>query len=173
MTGTATQTFWQRNRPKTLLEWLVIIAILIVLIALWFAPVTWVSDGTITLPVHVRVFDPTSGAPISNAKVGVLRYRTISGTDDIEPLETDLAHIIRNPTNAAGSVSIDQMFYTNASDRNPIPRAHLSGVWVIVEADGYHRALLTVGNVSVPTAELRKRGEILVPVGLLPNPAKK
>jgi hypothetical protein len=166
MAGTATD-IWERIRPKTLIEWLVVFAIIAVLIALLLPGPQWISDGDITIPVHVRVFDPSSGKPIPNAQVGILRYRTIFSSSDIEPLEENLAHVTKTPTNDAGSVSINQMFYTNASDRNPVTRAHLGGVWIIVEADGYDRAFVPVRNESLPTAELRKRGEILVPVALL------
>ena len=166
MTGTAA-TVWQRIRPKTLIEWLVIVAIAGVLVALFLEPVTWVSDGSITVPVHIRVFNPVTGTPIQNARVGIVRYWPLGDQSKFEPLEKSLDGIIQNTTNERGSIITNLQFDVTASNRRPIPRAHLSGTWIVVDADGFDKAFVPIRHESLPTAELRTRGEIVVPVGLL------
>ncbi len=161
---------WQRK--LTCLEWAVIIAIVTVIAALILpsAKWAWAASGEITTPVQVLVFDPTTQQPVVGARVGILRYPHVFGLEDIHETHQLLADVPRHATDAAGLVTIEQRFSTGAGYQRPIPHAHVSGVWLIADAAGYGRVLVPVRYESMPSAELRNRGKLFVPVALLPNP---
>lgn len=159
---------WQRK--LTFLEWAVIIAIVTVIAALILPAAKWAASGEITTPVQVLVFDPTTQQPVVGARVVILRYPHVFGLEDIHETHQLLADVPRHATDAAGLVTIEQRFSTGAGYQRPIPHAHVSGVWLIAEAAGYGRVLVPVRYESMPSAELRNRGKLFVPVALLPNP---
>jgi hypothetical protein len=69
-------------------------------------------------------------------------------------------------TAANGIAVVPFKFYTNASNKNPITRAHTSYAWVIVHAEGYGGTVVPVRHESTPTKQLREQG-LMVPVGLI------
>jgi hypothetical protein len=162
---------WLR-RPM-LIEWLVIVAITCVLVALIVPGAKWASSGDITIPVQVQVFDPISAKPVVGARVGISRFRWWFDQADIVNSQNLLADVQAHATDEAGSVVIDHKFSTGANHERPVTHAHLPGAWVIVEADGYGRVLVPVNNTSFPSGELRKRGKLVVPIGLCPLPRNK
>jgi hypothetical protein len=74
----------------------------------------------------------------------------------------------RGTTDAAGSTIIEYEFGTSASHEHPSPRAHLMNYSVQVEADGFGGVVVPVGNDERQTSEMRKDGEVVVSIGLLP-----
>jgi Flp pilus assembly pilin Flp len=169
------QAFKRRLAGFTGLEWIVIVAIIAVLIALLYPQTQWVSDGSIRLPVRVIVIDAEQGTPISGAKVLVsrgpwakdpkaldeLRDRFASGFID------DLPQKYFATTDEKGVAVIEHEFFTSASDRRPVSHAHLDYNWVRVEAEGYRAAFVPVRDESQPTALLRKQGEVLVQIEMI------
>ena len=57
----------QQIIPKTWLEWLVVVAIAVVLAALLLAQPKWAADGSIDVLVQVHVFDAETMRPIQGA----------------------------------------------------------------------------------------------------------
>lgn len=159
---------WQRATKITVVEWLVILLIVGILAALLLlVPAQWVSDGVITLPVRVLVFDPLSEQPIVNAQVAIMKAPPVSSLDDVHQLHDRLPPVLKSTTGQTGSVVIKFTFETNASNQRPVKRAHVGNAWVVVEAAGYGGVVVPVRYASQSTAELRKQGELLVTIGLL------
>ncbi len=161
-------------RRPTLIEGLVVMAIICVAVALLLPPVQWASSGDITVPVRVIVFDAAQGTPISGAQVLVVRSPPTEVPSFMTDLQERVPHRIadypedrRSVTDSSGQAIIQYSFRTGAGNQHPIPSAHLSFYWGSVLAPGYGGSVTPVRYESVPTAELRKRGELVVPVGLL------
>ena len=160
-------------RRLTLLEWLVVIAIVAVVILLLIPAVKWAADGDIRFPVRVFVFDAAHGTPIANAQVGVFRapsrpdVRSLeAGRDSYDP-KIRVRDSDSGTTDAGGAVVINNEFTTGANYLRPTMYAHLRGTWVHVQADGYGGVVVPVRHDSLPTATLREQKELLVPVGLM------
>lgn len=159
----------------TLIELLVLIAIVAVLGALLFAPAKWASSGNIRFPVRVIIFDAVHGKPIADAHVGIFRAAPIRDRKLLEeqPDEYSPAHRLRDEdtgtTGADGAVVINYEFRTGANHDRPTSHAHLSWAWVYVRAEGYGNVVTPVRYESEPTAILRAQKELLVTVGLIPT----
>lgn len=145
---------WLRTiLPKTLLDWLVVIVIVVILGALLLPPAQWVADGTIDVPVRVVVFDAVTTRPITDAAVAIVGAPSAAGVFGLEQRREVVANTLPAidredfsvRTNETGTATIDVKFDTVASNRNPERRAYTGSFWVIVSADQY-------GRVVVPCA---------------------
>ncbi|HEY4262280.1 MAG TPA: hypothetical protein VGM98_19120 [Schlesneria sp.] len=169
------QSIKRRLAEISSLEWIVIVAIIAVLIALLFPQPQWASSGSIRLPVRVHVFDSVHGTPISGANMMVIRGPWAGDPKAPEELRerfasdpiSDLPQKYFATTDENGIAVIEYEFFTGASHRRPVSHAHLDYNWVRVEAERYGDAVIPVRQESVPTALLRKQGEVLVEVGLI------
>lgn len=169
--------FSRWNRKLTLVEVTVIVVILTVLYELLTAKPIWVSDGTIRSPVRVFVFDATNRRPIANAECAVLHappIRDASSLTKDHPVFDNVSmkewpQSCRGTTDETGSASIEHTFGSSASNNHPNTRAHLMNEWIRVEADGFGGVAIPVGYDERPTSEIRKDGEIVVSIGLLPK----
>ncbi|MCA9021479.1 MAG: hypothetical protein KDA74_15125, partial [Planctomycetaceae bacterium] len=95
----------KRSAPKTLIEWLILIAVITVLIALLFPEAQWISSGSLTVPVEITVFDSESGEPIENASVLIVRLYLVNNED--APLRLgSLASDEGNTTDESGMVKV-------------------------------------------------------------------
>jgi hypothetical protein len=122
------QAIKRRLAEITGLEWIVIVAIVAVLIALLYPQTQWVSDGSIRLPVRVIVFASEHGTPISGAKVMVSRgpwAKDPKALDELrdrfasEPIG-DLPQKYFATTDEKGVAVIEHEFLTGASHRRPV-----------------------------------------------------
>lgn len=162
------------KRP-TLTEFLVVITITLILIALILPSVKWASSGSIQLPVRIVVFDAARARPIEGAQVAILWAPPLVGERKIEEyrdrfpadLFEDLAAEDRHLTGAEGTVVVDHEFQTGGSHRRPV-HAHLRWYWVMVVAEGYNGVVIPVRHESQQTAFLRDQKELLVTIGLMP-----
>lgn len=164
---------WQLRKP-TLVELLLVIAIIGVLVALLLPATQWASSGSIRFPVRVLVFDAIHGKPIANAHVGIFWAAPFSDlkslkeeTDKYDP-KTHVRDEDRGTTAADGDVVINYEFRTGANHERPTPHAHLRWAWVHVDAEGYGNIVVPVRYESQPIATLRTQKEIVVSVGLIP-----
>lgn len=163
---------------RRLTQILTAIAVVSVLVAWLIPPVQWVSDGEIRVPVKVFVFDAVGNRPISNAECLVFRSLPAWDADMVSdfseqgslnsPIDS-WPEKSRAITDATGICVIEHSFLSTASDRNPKGSAHLMFSWVRVEAIGYGGVVVPVRFESRQTSKLRKEGEILAPIGLMPT----
>jgi hypothetical protein len=161
--------FWRR---VTVVEWLVILAIVAVLTALIVPETQWASDGILEFPVRVIVFDAEKAQPISGAEVALTHLSPVTEVDTIpdpvpKTLLDELSDEHQHRTGDDGSVTISYNFHTGASNRSPRPKAFLRWEWVIVRAQGYGTVVLPVRHDSMETKTLRELRELIVPVGLI------
>lgn len=164
-----------RLRQLTSAEWSVIGGFGIVLLAILFSSPQWVADGSTYHPVRVIAFDADSARPIPSVRVSLFRAPPISTIGTLEAAREyfDSQRLKTHPATAQGTTGVDGTVVVNAeirtssSDKNPTSRAHLSCLWVRVEADGYSGVVLPVRHESQPVSNLRERGEIVVPVGMI------
>lgn len=161
-------------RPKILVS-LSAVMVIAILVALAIPYIPWTSSGTIRFPVRVFVFDATQRTPIAEAKVTVFRSPPVLGPNSLgqegRTYRPDGAAAVDDVVSAAtdsdGMAVIDFRFHTSANNSRPLPEAHTRWAWVEVQADGYGTVVVPVRHDSMPTAEMRKLGELLVPVGLV------
>ena len=160
-----------------LVEILVVIAIVAVLIALLLPPVEWVSDGTRVLPVRVFVFDPQTGRPIPGAKIALSRGMGMRQPDQSPEIAKQFSGLSdwkylgfpkqTAQTDVQGFATVPFEFSVSASRKHPTPRAFPGKCWILVQADGYGRVLVTPGHLAVEVQDVQNVGGFLVPVGLL------
>jgi hypothetical protein len=161
-------------RKLTVVEWLVVIAIAVVLVVLLIPGAKWASSGDIQFPVRVFVFDASHGTPIENARVGIFYGLYPQDSKFVEENRDWYAPKDRirdsdyGTTSAGGTVVITYKFMTGANYVRPATHAHLHGTWVHVQAEGYGGVVVPVRHDSLATATLREQKELLVPVGLMP-----
>ena len=72
-------------------------------------------------------------------------------------------------TSSEGLVTVEHEFSKGASHTRPVNHTHLDYAWVRVEAKSFGGATIPVRHESQPTSTLRKQGEILVQIGLIPD----
>lgn len=164
------------NKKISVAEVTVIVVILAVLYALFSPKPTWVSDGTIRIPVRVFVFNATNRRPISNAECAVFHASPILDASSLtkdHPVFNNVPmkewpQSCRGTTDETGSAAIEYTFRTSASNKHPNSRAHLMNEWVRVEADGFGGVAVPVGYDEGPASEMRKDGEFVVSIGLFP-----
>lgn len=174
-TVSAPSSWRLRIRRPSLLESVVSVLIIVVAILL-LLPGQWVADGSIEVPVRVRVFDAVEARPIRDAQVAIVRappaipnfaideYRGRFSREYLDHLQRESPHL----TGEDGTVAIRHEFNTSASHKNPEFRAHLAWGWVVVSAEGYGTVVVPVRYESQPTRVLREQGEVFVAVGLMP-----
>lgn len=173
----ASKSFVIGIRRPTLIEFLVIVAIITVLAALLIPPVQWASSGDIDVPVRVFVFDADLAIPIEGAVVGIIRCQPWSSDEFLKDyrdrVPTDVFDAIdesvKGTTSPEGIAVISYRFRTGASHTNPVTWAHTSWYWVAVKAEGYGGAFIPVRHESTPNKKLREDKELRVPVGLMPT----
>jgi len=167
---------WARRRLSklTLLEWLVMLAIIAVVVALIVPAGKWAASGDIRFPVRVFVFDAAHGTPIANARVGIFwagPWHPSKRLDE-QPDQYDPRRRVREEfsgvTVTDGTVVINYEFRTGANYVRPTMYAHVNFAWVHVQADGYGGVVVPVRHDSLPTSTLREQKELIVPVGLMP-----
>jgi hypothetical protein len=164
---------WQLRKP-TLVELLLVIAIVGIIVALLLPGPEWASSGHIRFPVRVIVFDAVHGRPIANARVGIFEAAPLDSSNSLEQ-EGDKYNpraLVRDENRGAtgddGDVVINYEFTTSANHKRPAPNAHLRRAWVNVEAEGYGSVVVPVRHESQPVATLRTQKELVVSVGMLP-----
>lgn len=150
--------------------------LIIVVAIILLLPGKWVADGSIEMPVRVRVFDAAEARPIPSAEVAIVRapppqpdfaineFRDRFSREYLNHLQRKTPQV----TGVDGTVVIRHKFNTSASHQNPESRAHLAWAWVMVAADGYGTVVVPVRYESAPTKVLREQGEVFVAVGLMP-----
>ena len=156
-----------RFRSLTLIEWLAIAAVLALLAALLVPETQWASSGSLKLPVRVVVKEATSGRPIPDAAVGLIRRfddTATSAPDDLFPLTRDVHRAVTGPD---GVALIEYEFRTGASHRSPVPKSHLRREWAVVLSPGYEAVAVPVGHDAVPTKDLRDQKVLTIPVSLM------
>ncbi len=161
--------------PKRWYEGAVMIGIVIILAAMLLPPVQWASSGDTCFPVEVLVFDAETRKPINGAKVGVTR----GAFAPVKSAVLDPAYRL-NPASASDAVTADHggatlrvCCSTGANYERPETHAHPQSHWVKVSADGYGKVVVPVRVESIPLEQLRKRGVLLVPVGLFRDEARE
>jgi hypothetical protein len=164
-----------RIRRPSLVESLVLVTIIAILVALLLPGPQWAADGSIEVPVRVRVFDAAEARPIPAAEVAIFRappplpdfaidqYRGRFSREYLEQVAANNRHVTGND----GSVVIVHEFRTGASHKDPEFRAHVSWEWVMVSAKGYGTVVVPVRYESAPTKDVREQGELFVAVGLM------
>ena len=162
-----------KARPKTLVEWLVVAAIVAILAALLIPPAKWASSGSVTIPVDVVVFDAQSAKPIEGAFVAIVWAPPATGEFELheyqERLSSGFAAIeeIGPQTNDAGLVIIDQEFRTGANYERPTPYAHTRWYWLLVSAKGYGSVAVPLRYESMASKDLKAMGRLPAYVGLI------
>jgi hypothetical protein len=159
----------------SLIEWLILVMILAIVIALTLPGPQWASSGTIEMPVRIVVFDAKTTLPISDADVAIFRAPPATGNFDLaeyrDPIANTLAAMERDDlgkkTDSNGSATIVFEFRTGASHVHTESRAHTSWYWVIVSADGYGSAVLPLRYETLPTKVLREQEFLPAYVGLI------
>ncbi len=175
---------WSRIVPKTLIEWLAVVAIIAILIALLVPPVQWASSGSIRIPVQVVVFNPETGEAVQDARVAIVRglpageeFSLADHRERLSGLKELLAAgdigalngSVGAGTGSDGTVTLDVEFRTEASHKNPVPRAHTRWYWVLVSADRHGTVAVPLRYESLTTKQLREQKTLLAYVGLLPQ----
>ncbi|SFI81003.1 hypothetical protein [Planctomicrobium piriforme] len=158
-------------RPLTLVEWLVIIALIAVLIALLVPPVKWGASGFIDVPIRIFVFDVIEGRPIKGAHVAIIRYSPDMPKAEFPAITAAFFDELRtsqdHQTDDRGSTIITETFMTEVNYKSPEQFALLFNRWVVVAADGFEPVMTPVRHDTERTAKIRKRGELVVAVGLV------
>ncbi|SFI09451.1 hypothetical protein [Planctomicrobium piriforme] len=166
--------------PKlTRLEWVVVVVIIAILIALLVPQTKWVSSGTLRLPVRVIAFNSKDATPIAGADVTIFRAPPVfdlnSLREDFDRYHIDpdlkgysgtISTVDQGFTDADGVVVIEYEFRTGASHVRPAPYAHTNFAWIQIQANGYGTVVVPVRHESMPTKILKERGELIVPVGM-------
>ncbi len=161
-------------RRPTIIESLLVIAIILLLTAALLPGLKWASSGEIRFPVRVLVFDAIRGMPIANADVKFFRAPPLTDSKSLEAYRDRFDPKTRNSsgdrsvTDADGAVVIDFKFTTGANHERPTPHAHVRYAWVHVQAEGFGGVVVPVRQDSMSTASLREQKELLVTVGLIP-----
>ena len=161
-------------RPTSRVEWLIVIAILVILLALVVPSAKWASSGTIEIPVHVVVFDASDATPIANALVAIVRAPPGSGEYSLDEYRDRLSPdllvmrdgIDHHETGTDGAATIECRFPTGASHLHPEARAHIHWYWVMVSAEGFGAVVTPLRYNSRTTMSLREQSEIPFVVGL-------
>lgn len=169
------KSFTSSIRKPTLIEILLIVAIVAVLLGLLLPETQWVADGTIEVPVRVLVFDAGSALPIEHAEVAIFRCGPWLDDEFLKEFREDwtpgMLDDVENPvraiSDAKGEAIITYRFNTSCSNKNPTPRAATSLRWVAVRAPGHGGATVQLRATSTPTAELRANQGLKLAVGLL------
>ena len=161
-------------RKLSVIEWLVILAVIALLVAIIVPEKVWVASGSIQFPVRVLVFDASRGEPISGARVGIFWAPPLADLTSLET-ERDTYESKRRmrdgesaTTDANGSAVIEYQFRTGGSNKRPAMHAHVDWTWVHVQAVGYGGVVIPVRHEFLPTKILREQKELVVPVGLTP-----
>ncbi len=164
-------------KKPTVMEWLICIVMIAIVIALVVPAQQWAGNGTLRIPVHVLVFDFSTGEAIEGARVSIVRASPPTSADVIRQYPQRFSAASENAsqtestniTGEDGTVVIDHEFRTGASHRSPDFRAHLQGEWVVVAAPGYPSVTVQVRPEPQLTRELRKQGKIDMTIGLKPS----
>ena len=177
-------------RWLTLINILVVMAIIAVSIALLLPPTHWAANGSPEFPVQVFVFDIATGEPVHNAEVAIISrgglprawsFRSSEAALEGAKLFTALSeHLAFAPathkgrTDQQGIVKVLAEVPTSSSDKSPEPHAGPSKCWVVVSAPGFGSMVFPLGYEPVLTSKLRERGGFFVPIGIMraPAPAK-
>ncbi len=166
---------WSLRRP-TWIEWLVVIAVIAIVVALIVPGFQWASSGSIRFPVRVFVFDAARARPIPQAQIAILRGPLPRARIDIDDIRDRVSDNLfeRLPSDSLGLTGKDGTavvhceFSTGANHKRPEPHAHLQFAWVVVVAQPYGTVVVPVRHDSMPTAKLREQKELFVPIGLVP-----
>ena len=167
--------------PKTWIEWLVVVAIVAVLVALVVPETKWAADGSIDIPVRVHVFDAETMRPIQGARVAVVRGPVALEGASLGEHQDDFSRAWAtildgqhgDTTSADGIATIDYSFHTSASYktsesiRNPTMRAHVRSHWIFVASEFHDRVAVPLRYQSIPTKSLREEGVLPAFVGLV------
>lgn len=161
-----------KARPTTLIEWLVVAAIIAILVALLTPQTKWASSGSVTIPVDVVVFNAHSATPIEGALVAIVWGPPATGEFELHEFQDHLSRgfsaieEIGAKTSGAGIAAIVHEFRTGASHKRPISHAHTRWYWVIVSAEDYGSVAVPLRYESMTSNELSARGRLLAYVGL-------
>ncbi|MGZ0172923.1 MAG: hypothetical protein ACKVHE_25595 [Planctomycetales bacterium] len=159
-------------RRLTWVEWLVVVVVIGIVVALIIPGVKWASSGSIRFPVRVFVFDAALARPIPEARIAILHGPLPHSGFDIDDIRqrvpSDLFEYLPSDslglTGNDGTVIVHHEFSTGASHKRPNPHAHLQFAWVVVVAQGYGTVVVTVRHDSM--SKLREHKELYLPIGL-------
>jgi hypothetical protein len=164
-----------RLRRVTFLEWLIVAATVGIVTALLLPATKWASSGSVNVPVRVVVFDAARSRPIGHARVLLFRappYGVVAEPEndgkDTNPFHPygpagDRFGLVEGVTGTDGVAVIQYTIGTGTNHNRPVTRAHVDWMWVEVQAEGYGGVIVPVRHVSVPAADIRKSGELVVP----------
>lgn len=175
------RSFLARWLWPTRIGCLLIVITIAILVVIVIPYIPWASSGTIRFPVRVFVFDATQRTPISEATVAVFQSPPVLGPNslasDDRPFRAEhvrlIADAVHGTTGTDGMAVLEFEFKTSANNTRPSPHAHTRWAWVEVHAAGYGTVVVPVRHDSMKTADMRKLGELLVPVGLVAIEPKK
>ena len=164
--------FTRSLKRPTLVEVLVLIAIVSCVIAILIPQVKWASSGSITVPVWVMVFDAEHDRPIPNARVSIFRAPPLYNLKTLEnergPLNAGWAGIpVEGVTDTDGLATIETTFNTGANYEYPEMKAHLNYYWTKIEAEGFGGVVVPVRYESARSKPMRNGG-LRLTIGLLP-----
>ena len=161
--------------PKTWIEWLVVVAIAAILVALVIPETKWAADGSIDVPVRVHVFDADAMQPIEGARVALIRGPLAGDSVALDEYRDRFESGWKamkdgwfgETTQADGFATIDCKMPTGSSHKNPESRAHASLFWVLVSSDDHQRVAVPLRYQSIPTKSLQEEGVLPVFVGVV------
>lgn len=166
------KTWRGRLQKITLIEWLVMAAIVGVVVALALPTVQSVRPGEISVPVEITVFDGQTLKPITAARVTIIRALPATGSfppaefGDRLSLEKLKIPELGGVTGVDGVARFEHRFRTGAKEESSQPHAHLNWYWVLVSADGFSPVGFPLRTSSVPTEKLREQGKLSTMVAL-------
>ncbi|REJ94740.1 MAG: hypothetical protein DWQ34_08380 [Planctomycetota bacterium] len=161
--------------PKTWIEWLVVVVIAAILVALLLPEPKWAASGSIEVPVRVYVFDAETIEPVEGAHVALIRG----------PIPGDRLGFVEyqdhfdsgwramkegwfgETTQADGFATVECEIPTGSSHKNPESCAHASLFWILVSSDDHVRVAVPLRYQSIPTKSLREEGVLPVFVGVV------
>ncbi len=166
----------------TLIEILWIIFIVVVLIALLIPGVEYVADGTRELPVRVFVFDVETGEPIRGVDVGIVRSPGLYAVEDSAEIAQNFTKLRdyfqklpadqKAPTDEHGLVTFQHVFSSGSSHKHPNTRVFPAKCWVVVQGEGFHGVVVSLGREDIEYGEVKRGGGFLVPIGIMRDSTK-
>jgi hypothetical protein len=156
------------NARPTLIDLLIVVAIIAVAAAFLLPAVKWASSGSLVVPVQVTVFDVLTAQPIEGASIAIVRGVSTHAEFTLEEYSEYLRwgadpefsgmshrHVPRGGSGTNGIATIPVEFNTGASHNHPEARAHTNWYWLIVQAPGYSGVAVPLTDRPHATKDLK------------------